>query len=111
VGLKRGDIVTVALQGDLGKPRPALIIETDRLAPTDHVLVCPGTTFLRNDTEPRRVLVQPDANNGLRQPTQFQTDKISVVPRGKCRQIIGSLDAKAVDEVNAILLVIVGLAD
>jgi hypothetical protein len=29
LGLTRGDIVTVALQGD-GKPRPAVIVETDR---------------------------------------------------------------------------------
>jgi mRNA-degrading endonuclease toxin of MazEF toxin-antitoxin module len=26
----RGDIVTVALQGDHGKPRPALIVQSDR---------------------------------------------------------------------------------
>jgi mRNA interferase MazF len=111
VGLRRGDVVVVALQGDLGKPRPALVIETDQLAPTDYVLVCPGTTFLRPDTEPRRVLVQPDTGNGLREPTQFQIDKISVVQRSKCRQRIGSLDHESMTAVDAILLVIVGLAD
>ena len=29
LGVKRGDLVTVALQGDLGKPRPALVIQSD----------------------------------------------------------------------------------
>ena len=27
--MKRGDLVTVALQGDLGKPRPALVIQAN----------------------------------------------------------------------------------
>lgn len=27
--MRRGDIVTIALQGDYGKPRPALIIQSD----------------------------------------------------------------------------------
>ena len=29
LGVRRGDIVTVALQGDFGKPRPALVIQSD----------------------------------------------------------------------------------
>ena len=27
--MKRGDLVTIALQGDFGKPRPALVIQAD----------------------------------------------------------------------------------
>ena len=27
--MKRGDFVTIALQGDFGKPRPALVIQSD----------------------------------------------------------------------------------
>ena len=27
--MKRGDFVTIALQGDCGKPRPALVIQSD----------------------------------------------------------------------------------
>jgi hypothetical protein len=29
--LKRGDFVTIAMQGDFGKPRPALMIQADQL--------------------------------------------------------------------------------
>jgi mRNA interferase MazF len=32
--------VTVAVQGDCGKPRPAVVIQSDWLAETDSVLVC-----------------------------------------------------------------------
>ena len=27
--MKRGDFVTIVVQGDFGKPRPALVIQTD----------------------------------------------------------------------------------
>jgi hypothetical protein len=27
--MRRGDLVTIALQGDYGKPRPALIVQSD----------------------------------------------------------------------------------
>jgi mRNA-degrading endonuclease toxin of MazEF toxin-antitoxin module len=27
--LRRGDIVTIALQGDFGKPRPAVVVQSD----------------------------------------------------------------------------------
>jgi len=30
--MKRGDLVTVALQGEHGKPRPALVIQSDLFA-------------------------------------------------------------------------------
>ena len=33
--MKRGDLVTVALQGEFGKPRPALIVQSD-LFNTEH---------------------------------------------------------------------------
>jgi mRNA interferase MazF len=38
--MKRGDLVTVAVQGDFGKPRPALIIQADQFG--DH----PSVTVL-----------------------------------------------------------------
>ena len=111
MGLKRGDIVTVALPGDLGKPRPALVIETDRLAPTDHVLICPGTSHVRADVEQRRVLVTPDAANGLRAPTQFQIDKLTVTRRAKCGPVIGQLDKPAMAAIDGLLVLVLGLAD
>ena len=42
--MKRGDLITVAVSGDYGKPRPALVIQSDFLADTDSVLVCLLTT-------------------------------------------------------------------
>ena len=42
--MKRGDVVTVAAAGDYGRPRPAVIVQTDAL-PAAHasVVVCQMT--------------------------------------------------------------------
>ena len=111
MGLKRGDVVTVALQGDLGKPRPAVIVESDNIAPTEFVLVCPGTSHLIADIEPRRVTVQPNQANGLRVQTQFQADKLAVVHRTKCRQILGRLDEDSIAEISLRMMLVLGLVD
>lgn len=109
--MKRGDIVIVALSGDLGKPRPAVIVETDRLAPTDHVLVCPGTSQIRQDVEQRRIQVESGAATGLREQTQFQIDKLTIVRRSKCASVIGRLDSAQMERLNATLALVLGLID
>jgi mRNA interferase MazF len=109
--LKRGDIVTVALQGDLGKPRPAVVVESDRLAPGEHVLICAGTSFVREHVEPRRILIEPSGGNGLREPTQFQLDKLTFARRTKCGPVIGRLEAEEMVALSRMLIVLLGLAD
>jgi mRNA interferase MazF len=100
VGLKRGDVITVALQGDLGKPRPAVIVETDKLAPTNHVLVCPGTTYILHGIPNRRMLVLPSDDNGLREPTYFQADKVTP-----------ALNNDNMEEIGMRLAVVLGLTE
>jgi mRNA interferase MazF len=111
VGLKRGDVIVVAPQGDLGKPRPAVVVETDRLVATNHVLVCPGTSDLTDHSPNRRLLALPNAENGLRLPTQFQADKITPARRDKCGEIIGKLDSESMEHLNRLLVVLLGLLD
>jgi mRNA interferase MazF len=43
--MKRGDIVIAALRGDSGKPRPAVIIQSNRLVDVDSVRLCPIRQF------------------------------------------------------------------
>ena len=40
----RGDLVVLALQGSHGKPRPALVIQSDVFAASSHVAVLPLTS-------------------------------------------------------------------
>ena len=45
--LRRGDVVTVAASGDFGKPRPAVVVQSDAFPP-EHasVVVCQMTSAL-----------------------------------------------------------------
>lgn len=108
--MKRGDIVTVALSGDYGKPRPAVVIQSDALAETDSVLVCLLTTTLR-DTPFYRVTVAPSPGNGLREPSQVMVDKVMAVRRDRCGAVIGKLDERGLASVGRVLAFVAGLAD
>ena len=55
--MRRGDLVTIVLQGAYGKPRPALIIQSDLFAEHPSVTIIPITSELR-DTPLFRVPVR-----------------------------------------------------
>ena len=103
--------MTITLQGDLGKPRPAVIVETNRMQSSTHVLVCPGTSVVRPDVEPRRVLVLPDESNCLRSPTHFQIDRVIGIRRESCGTVIGRLSPDVMTEIDERLMTILGLAE
>lgn len=87
---QRGDLVTVSLQGDYGKPRPALVIQSDLLTDLESVVLCPVTSDLRNAAF--RVTVEPNPANGLRTLSQVMVDKLATLPRTKISEPIGRLD-------------------
>jgi mRNA interferase MazF len=92
--MKRGDIVLVALAGDYGKPRPAVVVQTD-LVNDIHasVVVCPITSHLQ-DAELFRLTIEPSSDNGLNKISQIMVDKIVAVRRDKIRDPIGKIDEK-----------------
>lgn len=108
--MKRGDIVTVSAPGDYGKPRPAVVIQSDWLKSTDSVLVSLFTSTLR-DTPLFRLSVEPSKTNGLKLPSQIMIDKIIAIPREKCGVVIGSLDEGTLIALNHMLAVVIGIAD
>ncbi len=107
--MTRGDFVTIALQGDFGKPRPALVIQSDQF--DEHATV---TVLLVSGTLVKvplfRVTVQPDAANGLQSPSQVMVDKAMTVKRNKVGQTFGRIDANAMVEVERCLAVFLGIA-
>jgi mRNA interferase MazF len=107
--VQRGDLVTVALSGDYGKPRPALVIQTDHLPETDSVLVCPLTTTQREATFYRFSLPAND-ETGLVQPSQVMVDKIIAIRRTRCGRKIGKIDAASMLELNRLLAFVVGVS-
>jgi mRNA interferase MazF len=108
--VKRGDLVTVALSGDYGKPRPALVIQSDFLAETDSVLVCLLTTVVRAAPLYRLSLPAGEAT-GLKEPSQVMVDKIMAVRRDRCGAPIGRADAAALLALGRLLAFVVGIAD
>lgn len=108
--MKRGDIITVVLSGDYGKPRPAIVIQSDFLQETQSVLVCQLTTTLREAPLYRLSLPASDAT-GLREPSQVMVDKIMAVRRDRCRGCIGRADDATLLALGRLLAFIVGVAD
>lgn len=109
--MRRGDIVTVAASGDYGKPRPAVIVQTDALPDTHaSVIVCQMTTTLE-DAEDFRITVEPSAANGLREPLQVMADKPVTVRRERIGKRIGRLAAADMARVTAALAFVIGVAD
>jgi mRNA interferase MazF len=104
---QRGDLVTVSLQGDFGKPRPALVVQSDLLTDLESVVLCPVTSNLRNAAF--RVTVEPNPANGLRTLSQVMVDKLSTIPRTKISEPFGRLDADKLKMVDRALLLVVGI--
>jgi len=107
--MTRGDLVTVALQGDLGKPRPALIIQSDLFDAHPSVAILPVTSELR-DAPLFRILVNPTEHSGLNKPSQVMVDKPQSVAREKVGGVFGRLDDETMLAVNRALAVFLGFA-
>jgi mRNA interferase MazF len=107
--MKRGDLVTVALQGDLGKPRPALVIQSDLFDAHPSVTILPVTSELR-DAPLFRILVNPTELNGLAKPSQIMVDKLQSIAREKIGEVFGRLDDETMLAVNRALAVFLGFA-
>lgn len=105
--MKRGDLVTIALPGDFGKPRPALIIQSDLFdqIPTVTVLLISGTP---QDTPLLRLSIEPDDENGLRKPSQIMVDKVMTMRRDKVGAPFGKLNAETMVSINRLLAVFLG---
>jgi mRNA interferase MazF len=107
--MMRGDFVTVAVQGDFGKPRPALVIQANQFDEHTTVTVLPVTSTLVA-APLMRVTVQPTAVNGLLKPSQIMVDKAVTIRRDKMGQAIGRIDANVMVEVERCLAVFLGIA-
>lgn len=107
--MRRGDLVTVALQGDLGKPRPALIVQSDLFDEHPSITVLPVTSEQVN-APLFRLTLRPDAVNGLRRPSQVMVDKPQSVQRQRLGPVFGRVDDATMLAVNRALAVFLGLA-
>ena len=109
--MKRGDTVIVAAAGDYGRPRPAVVVQTDALPQTHaSVVICQMTSEIV-DAPDFRITVDPTNRNGLQVRSQVMADKPVTVRRGRIRQLIGRLDQGDIRRLNVALALVMGLAD
>ena len=98
--LHHGDIIVCALHGDYGKPRPAVIVQSDLFnAAHASITLCPITSHLVN-APLFRLSLQPSSQNGLKIPSQIMVDKIMSLQRDKIRQKIGIITE---EQLNSLL--------
>src|SRR2546423_15696066 len=98
--MKRGDLVTIVVTGDYGKPRPAVVVQTDAF-PEVHasVVVCQMTSELV-DAPHFRVTIDPSEANGLRFRSQIMADKPVTIRRERIGQTIGRLSVEDIRRLN-----------
>ena len=97
------------MQGDSGKPRPAVVIQADWFDALSTVVVLPLTSSLQ-DAAVMRIDVAPTDENGLKVPSQIAVDRPQTVRRLKLGPTIGRLDNDVMLAVHRSLVVFLGLA-
>jgi mRNA interferase MazF len=86
-----------------GKPRLALVVQSDLFNPTHaSVTICPITSDCV-DAPLFRLGLPPGTRTGLRTVSQIMVDKIVSVPRTSIRGQIGECDAGEIEAVDVSL--------
>lgn len=106
--MKRGDLVTVAISGDFGKPRPALIVQSDSFAETGTVTLL-LVTSTPIDAPLLRVPLEPNSENGLVQPSWVMIDKAMSVKRERIGRVIGQVSEETMLTITRNLAVFLGI--
>ena len=107
--MRRGELVTVAMPGDFGKPRPALVVQADQFEHTGTVTVLFVSSTLV-DAPLIRLTIQPTPTNGLHKPSQVMVDKAMSVKRDRLGPAFGRLDDETMLSVTRTLAVFLGIA-
>lgn len=108
--MTRGDVVTAAIGGGFGgKPRPALVIQSDMFGDLSTVVLALFTST-ENDVEDVRPSFEPDAENGLVAPSELMVDILVTARRDKVGKVVGRLSPADMDRVDRAIAVFLGLA-
>lgn len=110
MGCMRGDLVTVSAPGAYGKPRPALVIQSDIFNAHPSIVVLPLTSDVRENVSTFRVNLEPNQQNQLSKMSQIMVDKPLTLPADKIGDVFGKVDALTMNEVNRVMAVFLGIA-
>lgn len=108
--MKRGDLVTVALPGNFGKPRPALVVQADLFNATHASVTILPITSTALDAPLFRIALEPTPGNRLKVPSQIMVDKVFSVRRDRVGKTIGRVNEDTMVIVGRALAVWLGFA-
>ena len=107
--MRRGDLVTLAIPGDFGQPRPALVVQADLFTEHASVTVLPVTNALVA-APLLRIAIEPSAENGLQKRSQVMVDKTVTVKRDQLGPVFGCVGAETMVEIERCWAVFLGIA-
>lgn len=107
--MRRGELVTVALSGDFGNPRPAVIVQSDRFSESETVAVLLISSTVM-EAPLLRLTIEPDAANQLRKVSQIMADKVMTVRRDKVGPVFGRISDDLIVEVTRAMALFFGFA-
>ncbi|GAB2931436.1 type II toxin-antitoxin system PemK/MazF family toxin [Rheinheimera gaetbuli] len=107
--MKRGDLITVAMQGDYGKPRPALVVQSDNFDMHPSITILPVTSKIV-EAPLIRVTVPGNKKNGLTKDSQVMIDKAMTIAREKAGSRIGVIEQSLMQEIERRLALFLGIA-
>ena len=95
---------------DYGKPRPAVVVQSDLFNETHaSIIVCLLTTDTQ-DAPLFRVDIALALGNGLTDPSQIMVDKIVALRRERIGDVIGRIDDDTLIRLNRSLALFLGFA-
>ncbi|WP_194284962.1 type II toxin-antitoxin system PemK/MazF family toxin [Bartonella schoenbuchensis] len=106
--MMRGSLITVVMQGDFGKPRPALVIQANQFSEHTSITVLPITSTLIA-APLLRITIRPNSENGLLKPSQVMIDKIMTVRCDKVSSIFGYIHTDEMIQIERCLAVFLGI--
>ena len=108
--MERGSLILAALPGEIGKVRPALVVQANAYPDTSAIVLLPLTSDIDDPPGPR-VDITPSPSNGLRIPSRIMVDKIGIVRRAKVGIEIGRLSKDEMARVDRALTLFLGIGD
>lgn len=108
--LRRGDLVVAAVPGPGGgRPRPAVIVQSNDLVSPDTIIVLPLTTGIRGESM-FRVVADAEPSDALAAPCEIMIDKPGAVRREHIRRRIGRVTTATRQRLDTALARMVGLS-
>ena len=105
----RGDVVTCAPPGESGKPRPAVVMQSDLFNETHaSVTLCPLTSE-RVKTPMFRVPISAGATNGLKKDSEAMADKLTTLRRERIGAVVGRLSDADMERIDVAVQLWLGL--